>query len=51
MKLSGLLLTDNSDKEIIDFKNGCVVCLEKEEGKWSIEWMVTPQILRQEHNI
>ncbi|MFQ5474991.1 MAG: phosphohistidine phosphatase SixA [Candidatus Nanoarchaeia archaeon] len=34
----------NSEKKIVDFQMGCIVCLEKEEG-WSVHWMVTPEIL------
>lgn len=44
-KLSSLLLTGNEDKEIIRFKMGCVVCLERDESsQWATRWMITPQI-------
>jgi phosphohistidine phosphatase len=45
-KLSGLLLAGNEDNEIIEFRMGVIVCLERDEsGRWSTKWMITPEIL------
>jgi phosphohistidine phosphatase len=42
-KLASLLITDESQWELVDFKPASVVCLERDtSGKWFIEWMVTP---------
>ncbi len=42
------------DKNLIDFKMGCVVCLKRFEDrgdpyrddKWAVEWRKTPELLR-----
>jgi len=44
-KLSSLLLTGNPDLEIIKFRYGCVLCLEREDKSWSIIWLIRPDIL------
>ncbi len=45
-RLSSLLLCDNSEKRIIDFKMGCMVCLKRfEDRNWSVEWMIVPEVL------
>jgi len=42
-RLAGLLLTDNADKRVIDFKKGGVLCLQRdEEDNWSVGWMIIP---------
>lgn len=43
-RLAGLLLS-GEEREVVDFENAGVVCLEKEDEKWSVQWIVTPQIL------
>ena len=46
-KLAGLLLTGDSNRRVINFKMGGVVCLERDEkGSWSVGWMIIPQVLR-----
>ena len=45
-KLSDFLLTGETNYEVIRFKMGGVICMEKDqEGKWSLQWMVTPDII------
>jgi phosphohistidine phosphatase len=45
-KLSSLLLTGNEDKEIIWFKMGGMVCLERDESShWTTRWIITPDII------
>lgn len=41
-KLCGILLTDNENRRPVIFERGCLVCLELEEGQWSINWVVKP---------
>lgn len=42
-KLISFLITGNETNPIVSFKQGSVVCLEKrEEGNWSIAWMLVP---------
>jgi phosphohistidine phosphatase len=45
-KLAALLLTGEEGREVIAFRYGCVVCLERQEGgPWRIRWMVEPGLL------
>jgi len=45
-KLASHLLTGSMEKEIIQFKNAGIVCLNRNEsGAWSIEWMIIPEIV------
>ena len=43
-RLASLLLTGRDDLEIVRFRYGGVVCLERDE-KWSILWVIRPDIL------
>lgn len=46
-RLSALLLCGDKEKSIIDFKMGGIVCLKRfEDGHWSVEWMITPEVIR-----
>lgn len=45
-RLASLLLTGSSDRPVVSFRMGGVLCLGRdEEGSWSVRWMVTPEIL------
>lgn len=45
-KLASLLLTGSESSSTVAFKQGGIVCLNYlDEGKWQIEWMITPNIL------
>ncbi len=45
-RLSSLLLCGDREKDIISFRTGCVLCVERDgKGVWSVRWMVTPDIL------
>ena len=47
-KLAGQLLTGDDDGEVLAFRNGGIVCLEKNErGQWTVQWMITPEMLPQ----
>jgi phosphohistidine phosphatase len=44
-KLSSLLLCQNEDAHIISFKNGGIVCLERDDNHWSVDWILQPDII------
>ncbi len=45
-KLTTLLLTGNTNRDIVSIKTGGVICLEKDNaGVWSLQWMITPEIV------
>lgn len=44
-RLCGLLLCNDIEAVPVRFSMGGVVCLEREDGRWSVSWMVIPQIL------
>ena len=46
-RLVSLLLTGRDDLEIVRFRYAGVVCLEKDE-KWSILWIIRPDMLPEE---
>lgn len=43
-RLAALLVTGNEGCEAIRFRNGGVVCLEREEKNWSICWHINPSL-------
>ncbi len=43
--LASLLLTGDQDQLIVAFKQGSVVCLHREAGVWTFQWMVTPGLV------
>ena len=44
-KLSSLLLAGDPEKRIISFRQGGVVCMEKDNEGWAIKWIVNPEII------
>lgn len=45
-RLASLLLCSNSDKKTVNFKNSGIVCMKRDDdGCWSVEWMVIPEIV------
>ena len=45
-KLVSMLILDSDSTPIVSFQQGCIVCLSRnEEMKWTIMWMVTPDIM------
>lgn len=44
-KLASLLLVGDESSRLITFRTGGVVCLEREEEKWSLIWMVSPELV------
>ncbi len=46
-KLVSLLLTGREDIELIAFRMGGVVCLERdEEGRWRLLWALRPELVK-----
>jgi phosphohistidine phosphatase len=46
-KLAGLLLCGDKERMFVDFKMGGIVCLKGfDDGRWVVEWMIVPEILR-----
>lgn len=44
-KLTALLLCGNPDNKVVAFSMGAVVCLQSSaDGKWSLRWMVIPEV-------
>ena len=49
-RLTSMLVCGNVDQEIVDFKKGSIVCLERERTKaqailWRMCWFLTPQLV------
>jgi phosphohistidine phosphatase len=45
-KLSSFLLSGDKENSIIAFKMGGVVCMKRDDsGTWTLQWMITPEIL------
>lgn len=42
-KLCSLLLVGDKEKELVKFRMGGVVCLEKKEG-WQLRWFIVPEL-------
>lgn len=43
-KLVSYLITGNEDHPVIKFKNGGIVCLNKENDSWIIKWAILPDL-------
>ena len=44
-RLANLLVTGNPETTVIRFHNAGIVCLVEEDGRWSVSWAVTPELL------
>jgi phosphohistidine phosphatase len=44
-KLASLLLTGDKEKPIVTFKNAGLLCLKRSGNNWSVEWMITPDLI------
>ena len=45
-RLTALLVCQDESKKCVDFRNGGVVCLFRDEsGIWALQWIIIPQIL------
>lgn len=45
-RLASLLLVGDFGREIIRFRNGAIVCLVQVEGRWLLQWTITPELAR-----
>jgi phosphohistidine phosphatase len=45
-KLASMLLVGSESKNLVAFRQGGVVCLQRNDDQtWQVAWMVTPQLL------
>ncbi len=45
-KLASLLFCGNADKNVVSFRMAGIVCLKKDDtGAWSLQWMLTPEVV------
>lgn len=45
-KLVSRLVAGDESIEVVAFRNGGMVCLERDsEGKWKLRWMITPDVI------
>lgn len=44
-KLTSLLLCGDADKGIVSFKMAGIVCLKRDDSAWSLQWMLTPEMI------
>lgn len=45
-RLAGLLVAGEPDAVIVRFKNSGIVCLHRQEERWSIDWAMPPELVR-----
>lgn len=43
-RLAGLLVTGDPDRPLLQFRNAGIVCLIREEGRWLVSWILTPDM-------
>jgi len=46
-RLMAFLITGDAEREVVHFQNAGVVCLGENEGRWRIEWVVVPDLVRE----
>lgn len=44
-RLASYLLTGESERTIVQFKNAGVICLEYQEGIWMVAWIIIPELM------
>ncbi len=44
-RLAALLLAEGPEREIIAFRNAGVVCLERQESRFAVRWILTPELV------
>jgi phosphohistidine phosphatase len=45
-RLTGLLLTGDADNQVVRFCMGGIVCLARDENRWQVVWILTPEMAR-----
>lgn len=48
--LASLLLCGGPEAGAVNFHAGGIVCLKKEEGRWSVDWMIMPEMIKDENS-
>jgi len=43
-RLAGLLLAGDVGRGVVRFRNGGIVCLVREADRWSVAWVLTPEM-------
>jgi len=43
-RLVGLLAAGDPDRGVVQFRNGGIVCLTREEDRWLVAWILTPEM-------
>ena len=43
--LAGYLVTGDQHSEVVKFQNAGVLCLIREQGQWSVAWVVIPTLI------
>jgi phosphohistidine phosphatase len=43
-RLAGLLLTGDADNPVVRFRYGGIVCLVRDEDRWQVAWILTPDM-------
>ena len=46
-RLASLLLCGRPEGGVVRFANGGVVCLAGQDGRWSLQWAVTPSLVQE----
>jgi phosphohistidine phosphatase len=44
-RLASLLVAGNPEGDVIRFRQGGIVCLVQDEGKWTVNWVMPPELL------
>jgi phosphohistidine phosphatase len=44
-RLAGLLVTGDADRSVVRFQKGGIVCLVRQDEKWVVGWMATPDLI------
>jgi phosphohistidine phosphatase len=45
-RLAGFLLTGDPQRDVVKFRNSAVVCLVRDETRWQVAWILTPEMAR-----
>jgi phosphohistidine phosphatase len=43
-RLAGLLVTGDPDRPVVQFRKAGVVCLAREDDRWVVAWVLTPEM-------
>ena len=44
-RLASVLILGDSDQEILQFKAGAIACLDRVEGRFQLQWLLTPSLV------